>query len=588
VKSPIPEAALAQHIAVLGKTGSGKSYAVRGAAVEPLLDAGARVCIIDPTGAWHGLRSSANGSRAGYPVVIFGGEHADLPLGGAHGEAIAEVIGTSSTPSILDTSLMKVSERTRFFADFGDAIMRKNKGPLHLVIDEAHLFMPQGKVPSPQAGEMLAAGNNMVSGGRSRGLRIILITQRPAKLHKDSLTQVETLIAMRLIAPQDRQAVEDWIEDNADEKKAAEILSSLAMLKTGHGWIWAPEIGVLERVTFPKIKTFDSGRAPDGSEADAAKVLAPIDREAIAQKLQSVSAAALADDPKRLRARIADLERLNLAAATEPQTLKPAETRAAQDKGFEIGYAAGYKEGAEVGRRRLMDKRADFKDLRGRVHRALDTALNECAPTEADEVPKPAVPGPSERHMPVISRAHARDISRKDPGSYPVKTRVLTGANGAGDADLGSGGKRRILTALAQYPGGLSARKLSILIDMSPKGGTWRTYMAELRGKGWIDGRNDHLTITQGGAAALGSWEPLPTGDGLIQYWRQRLGESGKRAIFDVVVDAHPRAIAQESVAETTGIAIGGGTWRTYLAELRGLGLVEGRGELRASEDLFG
>lgn len=50
---------------------------------------------------------------------------------------------------------------------------------------------------------------------------------------------------------------------------------------------------------------------------------------------------------------------------------------------------------------------------------------------------------------------------------------------------------------------------------------------------------------------------------------------------------AHPRAIAQERVAAQTGIAIGGGTWRTYLGELRGLELVVGRDELRASPDLF-
>jgi hypothetical protein len=160
----------------------------------------------------------------GFPVVIFGGANADLPLGAAHGEALAEIIGTSSTPAIIDTSLMRVGERTRFFADFADAMVRKNKGPLHLVIDEAHLFAPQGKVNDPQSGAMLHAANNLVSLGRSRGLRIILITQRPAKLHKDSLTQVETLVALRLIAPQDRKAVEEWIKDNADEKKGREII----------------------------------------------------------------------------------------------------------------------------------------------------------------------------------------------------------------------------------------------------------------------------------------------------------------------------------------------------------------------------
>jgi hypothetical protein len=101
---PIPDKALAQHIAVLGKTGSGKSYAIRGV-VERLLDDEARCCVIDPTGTWWGLKSSATGKSGGYPVVIFGGTHADLPLGAAHGEALAEAIGTSSTPAILDYTL---------------------------------------------------------------------------------------------------------------------------------------------------------------------------------------------------------------------------------------------------------------------------------------------------------------------------------------------------------------------------------------------------------------------------------------------------------------------------------------------------
>lgn len=84
---PIPEAALSQHIAILGKTGSGKTYAAKGV-VERILSEGGRVCVIDPTGAWHGLRSSATSKTAGFPVVIFGGSHADLPLGGAHGDAL--------------------------------------------------------------------------------------------------------------------------------------------------------------------------------------------------------------------------------------------------------------------------------------------------------------------------------------------------------------------------------------------------------------------------------------------------------------------------------------------------------------------
>ena len=137
-------------------------------AVEGILTGGGRVCIIDPTGAWHGLRSSASGKSAGFPVAIFGGAQADLPLGAGHGEAIAEIIGGTSTPAIVDTSSMRVGERTRFFADFADALIRKNKGPLHLVT-EAHLFAPQGKVADPQSGAMLHAANNLVSLGVPEG-----------------------------------------------------------------------------------------------------------------------------------------------------------------------------------------------------------------------------------------------------------------------------------------------------------------------------------------------------------------------------------------------------------------------------------
>jgi uncharacterized protein len=302
----IPDKALVQHIAILGKTGSGKTYAAKGI-TESLLRAGKRVCVIDPTGVWWGLRSNASGTGPAFPIVVFGEEHADVPLGQGHGHAIAEIIGTTDISAVLDTRHMGVGERTRFFADFAETLLRKNKGPLHIIIDEAHLFAPQGRVSDPQSGKMLHAANNLVSLGRGVGLRIVLITQRPAKLHKDSLTQAETLIALRLIAPQDRRAVEDWIGEWADPKQGKELLSSLPSLPTGEGWIWAPELGVLKRAKFPKIQTYDSSRAPDGGRTEI--VLANIDLPAIQARLETVAKETLENDPKRLRARIAELQK---------------------------------------------------------------------------------------------------------------------------------------------------------------------------------------------------------------------------------------------------------------------------------------
>ena len=273
-ESPIPETVLEQHIAILGKTGSGKSYTAKGI-VETLLEQKQRVCVIDPTGVWWGLRADAKGRKPGFPILVFGGEHGpgpayrptgDLLLNPDHGAAMGEIIGTTETSAVLDTRIMTIKQRTLFFADFAETLLRKNRGPLTLVIDEAHLFIPQAR-PSDVAGvRCLDAANNLVSLGRGIGLRIILISQRPAKLHKDSLTQAETLIVLRLIAPQDRRAVEDWIGEWAQPHEGRELLRSLQSLPTGEGWLWAPELGILDYVEFPRIKTYDSSRAPDGTK----------------------------------------------------------------------------------------------------------------------------------------------------------------------------------------------------------------------------------------------------------------------------------------------------------------------------------
>src|SRR6185295_15513138 len=96
------------------------------------------------------------------------------------------------------------------------------------VIVEAQYFMPQGRVPDPDAGRMLHAGNRLMSGGRSRGIRGMLITQRPQKLHKDALTCADTLIAMRVLSPQDRKTIKEWVDGCGNAEDGKRVLDSLA------------------------------------------------------------------------------------------------------------------------------------------------------------------------------------------------------------------------------------------------------------------------------------------------------------------------------------------------------------------------
>lgn len=172
----IPDKAFSQTVAVLGRTGSGKSYTAKGQ-IELVLERRERVCIIDPTGIWWGLKSMADGKSPGFAVAVFGGVHGDVQIVEASAVPLATLIAYENLPAILDVSEMMVGERTRFMTHFFETIFRLNKKPLHFVIDEADLFAPQR--PMPDQTVMLNRMEQIVRRGRVRGFRPWLITQRP-------------------------------------------------------------------------------------------------------------------------------------------------------------------------------------------------------------------------------------------------------------------------------------------------------------------------------------------------------------------------------------------------------------------------
>jgi DNA helicase HerA-like ATPase len=135
--------ALDDRIAIVGTAGSGKTYAAKGF-VERLLESGARVAIADPLGAWWGLRASADGSAPGYPVVVFGGRHSDVPITSDMGAALGRVIAREALVCVVDLSeLGSSAARRRFMAAFAEALYEANEEPLHLILDEADLWAPQ-------------------------------------------------------------------------------------------------------------------------------------------------------------------------------------------------------------------------------------------------------------------------------------------------------------------------------------------------------------------------------------------------------------------------------------------------------------
>jgi hypothetical protein len=110
--------------------------------------------------------------------------------------------------------------------------------------------------------------------------------------------------------------------------------------------------------------------------------------------------------------------------------------------------------------------------------------------------------------------------------------------------------------------------------------------LALLRSRAFIQGDGDRLTINEAGIEALGSWERLPTGPALIDYWCGRLGKA-ERLILAALTEVFPDPLNKQEVAAKAGYEANGGGFNNALGRLRTLELVQGRGELRASDDLF-
>ncbi len=265
----------------------GKTYAAKGLA-EQLMDQGGRVCVVDPLGIWWGLRAAADGTASAYPVVVFGGRHADIALEEGMGAALGRLVGTHPLACVLDVSeLGSSAARKVFMTTFAEALYEANTEPLHLVLDEADLWAPQRAQPKGQA--LLERIEEIVRRGRVRGFVPWLITQRPAVLHKDVLSQADILISMKLTASQDRDAVGRWIEGQADRVVGKRILAELPQLGRGEGFVWAPSDAVLARVLFPAIRTFDSSRTPQRNERVATpRTLAAVDVSAVIAALAEI------------------------------------------------------------------------------------------------------------------------------------------------------------------------------------------------------------------------------------------------------------------------------------------------------------
>lgn len=510
--------------AILAQRRKGKTYTASVLA-EELVGAGQPWVAIDPTGAWWGLRASADGRSEGLPVRIIGGQHGDLPL-----------------------------ER------------------------EAGRFVPQEKEGRGDT-VMLGAFQAIVRRGGLHGLGTTLISQRPALVNKSVLTQLDILVLLRLVAGNDQDAVDkNYVSRSGTKEQRAELMGSLASLALGEAWIWEPgaEPPLYERVRVRERRTFNSSATPKPGEVRVEpKRFADVDIAALKEQMEAAIERAKADDPTELRKQIAQLKR-ELAARPADTVEVPGEVpvpyvpEALLDRLQDVeGHA-----------RAVLDDLASLEGHASGVLIDIGNALDVVKEAERDrpDVSRAGAAGGGAR--PVADRpGPGRAPQRPDPPqrrepSRPAVPRPAA-ASGLGERE------RRILTVLAIH-GPRTIKQLPLQTGYSAKASTIRAGLSELRKYGYIE-PGQPITITDAGLEALGDYEQLPTGPALLVWWHNKLGER-ERLILTALVDAYPNSLTNDEIAAATGYSPEASTIRAGMSNLRKLGLVE---KWKAADDFM-
>lgn len=518
---------------VQANSGAGKSHALR--LLLEQTHGHVQQLVIDPEGEFATLREK-------YDYVICAPEGGDAVAHPATAALLARRLLEHRVSAILNIYDLKPNERVAFVRKFFEELINAPRPlwhPVLIVLDEAHIFCPE-KGSAESAGAVI----DLATRGRKRGFALVLATQRLSKLHKDAAAEMIN----KLIG---RTGLDIDVKRAAEELgfSGREAAGELRRLQPGEFFAYGPALTqIVTRIKVDPVKTTHP-------KAGGRLLAAPPPPSA---HIRAVLAKGLQDVPREAETEARTLAELKAENTKLKAAITIAEKRAA---------AAGIPE-AEVARRiaaAVKEARVASpavttypeEKIRGLLRKALDCM--DRAP--ADGKPVLSVDLPFSAKLPNIPI----NITMRSPS--PPK-------------GLRSGAVRILQELAARVPAGYSHAQVATLTGFSSNGGTFKTYIGDMKRGGFIEIRDGLVYATREGVESLGgSIPPAPTSHKeVMDIWRQALRAGAYRMLEAVV--ANPDGIDRDSLADAVSMEANGGTFKTYLGDLRRNGLIEERGGL--------
>lgn len=581
-KIVFPPDAVTQGFCALARRRSGKSV-LAGVFEETLLSRKQSFVVLDPAGAHWGIkyRTDANGLPIGssdFRVMVVGGEHGDVPLDLHGGKLLAQTVVSTDVSVVVDLSLTGVTERKRFVCDFADELYIRNSTPRCLILEEAQEFVPQSPRWEEQKA-VLGSVSRLITGGGGRGLGFFLISQRPALVNKDVLSQIDNMFVMRLMGPQDLTAVTDWFEANVgDKERLKEIVNTLPQMKPGDAWLMSPDW--MHAVTWLHVrlrKTYHSGRTPKQGERPVnvkkfklSKVVSDF-KEAL-EVTQAARQAEIKDfEVAKGRIRVLESE-LRAAKKHEPTpvktlTVKPQKTKVTLEdiRMVLVPMMRPY----DAWMREVKQAVIDFKSACENVRFNFPEMPMNIKPSEVKAIleNKIITPPPPIQFVPKITIGQTTSAN-PSPAMDPDGEKLPSGA------------VRLIQTLVTWHPDGMAKPLWAAHSGLGITSGSFRNYVSLLRVRGLIEVNGNEFYATSKAVNEYLKDSPRPPSstNEVLDLWRDKVG-SGPMKILNALVDLKGEQTSKEQLQFTTGLA-NSGSFRNYLSILRVANLIETHGKM--------
>lgn len=168
-----------------------------------------------------------------------------LDLGGVPFEVVDLIVG------IVGRMLFEVSFWGRDLPGIG------RQGPVLLVLEEAHSYLPRGEARFIQ-GFGRRSIQRVFKEGRKYGLGCVVVSQRPSELDETILSQCGTFIALRLANPEDQGRVRALVPD-----ALAGLIDLLPSLRTGEALVLGEAVPLPCRARLPLVEPRPKSSDPD-------------------------------------------------------------------------------------------------------------------------------------------------------------------------------------------------------------------------------------------------------------------------------------------------------------------------------------